>query len=582
MSDARAIPTPAPADRPTFKILVEGQAISGEYQVQSVTVYRSYNQIAAADLLFLDGDPATEAFRVSDAAEFVPGAAIEILAGYHGDEESIFKGIVIRHGLRAYQERPSVLRVSCRDAAVKLTVGRRSAYYYEVTDSDVIEELADGASLQKEVEATSVTHASMVQFNSTDWDFIVTRAEANGKLVLTRDGTLVVHAPDPAASPSLALTYGSTILDFEASMDARDQVKSLTASAWDAANQERLEIDGADSSAASPGNVTADELADVLELDPLLLRHGGLLPDSELQAWADARRLAAALAKVQGRVRIQGVATVSPGDVIELDGVGDRFNGNALVSGVRHAIDSQNWITDLSIGMSPDAFGVRNRDVIGAPANGLLPAVSGLEIGLVTALEDPDGEDRVQVRIPRIDPAEEGVWARVAALDAGEERGTYFRPEIGDEVVLGFLGDDPRNPIILGMLNSSAKPAPITAADDNHEKGIVTRSGMKILFNDEVSTISIETPNENKLLLTDEDGGLTLTDENGNTISMTSDGITLDSAADVNITAAGDVNISGSNVSTTASAELTSEGSAGAKLTSGGSTVVEGSIVQIN
>ena len=51
---------------------------------------------------------------------------------------------------------------------------------------------------------------------------------------------------------------------------------------------------------------------------------------------------------------------------------------------------------------------------------------------------------------------------------------------------------------------------------------------------------------------------------------------------DVNITAAGDVNISGSNVTTTASAELTSEGSAGAKLTSGGSTVVEGSIVQIN
>ena len=48
----------------------------------------------------------------------------------------------------------------------------------------------------------------------------------------------------------------------------------------------------------------------------------------------------------------------------------------------------------------------------------------------------------------------------LATLDAGKERGTFFRPEIGDEVVVGFLNDDPRHPVILGMCHSSAKPAP--------------------------------------------------------------------------------------------------------------------------
>ena len=38
---------------------------------------------------------------------------------------------------------------------------------------------------------------------------------------------------------------------------------------------------------------------------------------------------------------------------------------------------------------------------------------------------------------------EQGVWARVATLDAGNDRGTFFRPEVDDEVVLGFFHDDP-------------------------------------------------------------------------------------------------------------------------------------------
>jgi Rhs element Vgr protein len=583
MSDDRLIETPAPADRPSFKIRVEGTEVSPEYQVQAVIVTQQFNRVAAADVLILDGDPASQDFKVSNAEDFLPGKELEILAGYHGNEELIYKGIVIRHGLRVYQNKPSVLRVECRDAAVKLTVGRKSAYFYDQTDAEVIEALAGNADLEPDIEPTEVSHPQMVQFYTTDWDFLMTRAEANGKLVSTQNGKLVVKAPDPGQDPVLSLAYGGNLLDFEAVMDARDQFSAVQSSAWDAANQERLALDVAAASAVSLGNVTPSTLAGVIGLDTLELKHAGQITDAELQAWADGQVMKVAFAKVRGRARIQGTAAVALGDLIELGGVGDRFNGKALVSGIRHEIDTKNWETHITFGLSPEWFGRLARNLTEAPANGLLPGITSLQIGLVTALEgDPDGEDRVQVRLPFIDPSEEGVWARVSTLDAGENRGTFFRPDIGDEVVLGFLNHDPRNPVLLGMLNSSAKPAYFTATDDNHEKGIVTRSEIKLLFDDEKIALSIETPNGNKLVLSDEDGGITLEDENRNKLVLNGDGITIESASDIKITASGDVTIQGVNVSTSADAELKAEGSASAEVSSSGTMVVKGSLVQIN
>ena len=270
--------------------------------------------------------------------------------------------------------------------------------------------------------------------------------------------------------------------------------------------------------------------------------------------------------------------------MVEIGGAGDRFNGLSYVSGIQHNINAQNWETHLEVGLSPKWFASEHTDVSVQAAHGLLPTVNGLQIGLVTALEgDSQGEDRVQVRIPMIDPNEEGVWARVATLDAGENRGTFFRPEIGDEVVLGFLDDDPRNAIILGMMNSSAKPAPIAATDDNHEKGIITRSEMKLLFDDDKKSIRMETPNGNKMILSDDTGGITLEDENGNKIILDSEGITLESAGNIALKASsGDLTAEATNVTHTASANFKGEGSGGAEVSSSGSTVIKGSIVQIN
>ena len=132
---------------------------------------------------------------------------------------------------------------------------------------------------------------------------------------------------------------------------------------------------------------------------------------------------------------------------------------------------------------------------VAAPAAAaLLPGVNGLQVGVVVSNEDPEGEDRVRVVLPLVDKRAEGAWARVAALDAGHNRGFFFRPELGDEVVVGFFNDDPRQAVILGMLPSSAKPAPLQGSDDNHEKLYQSRAGMRWYLNDDRKIMAVGNP----------------------------------------------------------------------------------------
>jgi uncharacterized protein involved in type VI secretion and phage assembly len=181
-----------------------------------------------------------------------------------------------------------------------------------------------------------------------------------------------------------------------------------------------------------------------------------------------------------------------------------------------------------------------------------------------------------------VNSQEQGIWCRLATLDAGENRGSFFLPEIGDEVLVGFINEDPNNAVIVGMLNSSAKPAPLKAEDANNIKGFVTRSEMKFLFDDEKKSVTIETPAGKKVIIDEDAGEITLQDENSNTLKMNKDGISIESGKDLIMKATGDVTIEGMNIEITGQAEVKASGNAGTEVSSSATTTIKGSIVQIN
>ena len=581
MNNSGVIQTAQSPDLVTFKILTEGQELSNIYQVKSIMVQKEVNRIPMAKIVLIDGEASERDFALSNEDLLIPGKSIEITAGYHSDEETIFKGIVIKHNLKIRAQRTHLI-IECKDEAVKMTIGKKSTYFYESKDSEIFEELLGNYSLDKDVEATNYMHPELVQYNASDWDFMIARAQANGKLCFIDDGKVTIAKPDIGQSEIETITYGGSMLDFDAEIDARHQIKKVSSYGWNHADQELLEIDGTDPSVSLNGNIAASDLNAILGLETMELRHGGAVTDTELQDWADGKWLFQQLAKIRGRVKFQGIASVKPNTILKLEGVGERFNGNAYITGVSHTISDGNWTVNAQFGLHPEWFS-ETFDINAQPASGLLPAIAGLQVGVVSQLEeDPDGEERILVQIPIINHEEQGIWCRVASLDAGENRGAFFRPELGDEVIIGFINEDPNDAVVLGMLHSSAKPAPFTASDDNHEKGFVTRSEMKVVFDDDKKSINISTPT-GKLIALDEDAGtIVIEDDNSNVITIDSNGISMESAGDIAIKASGDVTIEGTNVGITANAEFKAEGSAGAEVSTSAIAVLKGSLVQIN
>jgi Rhs element Vgr protein len=568
------------ADLHTVALMVDGAELDPKWRIVSIDVVCEVNRIPQARIVLLDGSVSTATWELSDEALFEPGKQIEILAGYHREHEMVFKGIVVRHGIQARQGRSSQLTIVCKDVAVKMTRGRKSRYFYEVADSDVFETMIGDAGATADVTATSPTHAQTVQVQVSDWDWLLARAEANGMLVLVDAGTVKV-APPAKGSAVVSLTYGATLFEFEAELDCEQQWASVTTAAWSHADQAVVEVDGSAASVPETGNLAPSKLAEVLAIDPFHQHHGGVLLESELSAWGKSIATRAALAAVRGRARCQGFAAAKPGLTVELLGVGERFNGPAWISAVRHSISVHNWVTDLQFGLDPESH-LEQQPVSMAAAAGTIPAIAGLHVGVVTKLEgDPDGANRIQVRLPLVDAKAEGLWSRVCTLDAGSERGTFFLPELEDEVLVGFIHGDPRQPVVVGMLHSGAHPAPLTASDDNHEKGYKSRSGVMWYVNDEKPWTKIEMPS-GRVVTLDDDAAEIRVEGDGHKLVINGDGVSIESAADIVLKASGDVKIEATNIENAASAAFKADGGSGSELTSSATTKIQGSLVTIN
>ena len=593
-------PLPQRSELVTFLVKINGKPIPDTVPVKSISISRVANRIPCASITILDGQVATQSFPASDADLFSPGQSVEIQAGYHGQNKMLFKGLVIRHTLKIAHNSHSFIEVECKDEAVKLTVGRKNKYFFNQKDSEIIESILR-SKVQTDVQSSSVTHKEMVQYYATDWDFVVSRAEANGMLVLTEDGKVTVKKPDFNQQPKFPLNYGSSIFELEAEMDARDQYPTVEATTWDPADQAVRKstpggggFGGFSASALSssagalglnaPGVAPNTNYSKVLGLDKLPLQHGGTFTGEEAQAWAAAQMTKSELAKNRGRVKFDGVADIKPGDCISLQGVGLRHSGKVFVTAVTHEIGEGMWYTHAQFGLPQRWFAQEFDDVTDQPAGSLLPAVHGLQIGLVTRLKGSpaDTEFRIQVRLPLVNPQGEGIWTRLAAQDAGNQRGAVWRPEIGDEVIVGFFNDDPRQAVILGSLHSSKNPAPIPADDKNHEKGWITRSKMKMVFNDDDKSLVIETPKGKKVTIDEKADKIQLEDEHGNKIVMDKNGIVIESSKDLTLKAAKDVKMQGINIEQKAQATFKAESQGQAQIQATADLVVKGTFVRIN
>ncbi|SHE82301.1 hypothetical protein SAMN02745206_00903 [Desulfacinum infernum DSM 9756] len=164
----------------------------------------------------------------------------------------------------------------------------------------------------------------------------------------------------------------------------------------------------------------------------------------------------------------------------------------------------------------------------------------------VVSVNDPDGRHRVQVRLLSFDGFDQQngpVWARVAVPFAGPQRGAFFLPDVGDEVVVTFVGGDPRFPVVVGSLWNGSAPAPETLGGSGEEVDrwtLVGKAGTRIAIEEPTSgspTVRITTPSGVEAELTDDGGGKIVCRAAGSTITLDSAGVSVQTPATVSVEA---------------------------------------------
>ena len=166
----------------------------------------------------------------------------------------------------------------------------------------------------------------------------------------------------------------------------------------------------------------------------------------------------------------------------------------------------------------------------------------GLYTALVTDVQDPNGQGRVRVRLPWTtdpdgDPFE--IWARLATLMAGANRGSWFVPEPNDEVMVAFEGGCPWLAIVVGAVWNGVDTPPERMDAGNNIRSITSRSGIRVLFDDTEGGVqfTVETPGGQRIVCTDSPASIEISDASNNQIKMDTAGISLTSSSKVSISA---------------------------------------------
>jgi len=165
--------------------------------------------------------------------------------------------------------------------------------------------------------------------------------------------------------------------------------------------------------------------------------------------------------------------------------------------------------------------------------------------------KDPDGMGRVMVTLPWC-PDTGGdryeAWARLATFMGGHNRGSWFIPDVNDEVLVSFEAGDVRRPYVIGALwnGQDSPPETMDGAGNNYKKVLRSRNGVKITLDDQdgQEQFIVETPGGQKITLKDGPGSVAIVDSNGNSIKMETSGITINASGKVTINAGAQVAVS--------------------------------------
>jgi type VI secretion system secreted protein VgrG len=362
------------------------------------------------------------------------------------------------------------------------------------------------------------TLAYTVQYKQTAWQFLNYLCSAYGEW-LYYDGNQL-HVGSPKSTDTTNLTYGSNISRF--SMSLQVQPSNSTMMAYDYLNHEVYN--------SSPQSV--ESKAGLNDLGRHVHQASNTVYATQPKLWNN--QFVSNKKQLDDTINIR--AAMQSSNSVRFNGnsghPGLKLGGTVSVQGKNVFSNSgENYgeYTVLSINHYFDGQGNYTNEFTAVPATIKMPPVSHghncphceTQSAMVTDNHDPKGLGRVRVKLHWMNGTEKTPWIRVTSPHGGGGKGMYFIPEVGEEVILGFEGDSPTKPYVIGTVYHG-KAANTFGSGGNDVKALQTRSGTKVVLNDAAGSVFVEDKDGNSMTM-DGAGNITLKSNNTVTIDATNE-----------------------------------------------------------
>lgn len=590
-----------------FEVLIDGGALDPVMTaaIEEITVDEAMHLPAMA----------TVRWHVNDLDWLKPnsllseGKAIAIRVMEHTTPVPLFKGIISGVEPDLSIEMPLVT-IRAYDYSYKLHRRHQRKAFLNVTDGDVVRQLASAAGLTAQVDDPGIVHPYLFQNNVSHYEFIRERASLNG-YDLYVDGDQLFFKRPHQTQPGPALEYGTSLHRFRPRSTTFEPVTRVTVRGWDPITKREIigvatqpgglpEIGQSQTGAAMATQAWgSDKTAEffVTHLNVAAQNEADRLAQSYLDELGGSHIEAEGLCNGDARIRLLRQ--------IEVKEVGDRFNGKYTVTGVTHTYSNRGHQTSFTAS-------ARRSTTIHDLLNGTRPRpdLAAPVIGLVTNINDPERRGRVKVKFPWLADDQESHWARIATPMTGKGRGAHFLPEVDDEVLVAFEHGDINAPYVIGSLWNGKDQPPVPPSlpggrDDQLLTGgsavknrlIKSTKGNMLIFNDSDSAPGVFlVGSSGAYIMVDDEKGkekIALADKTRkNRIEIRSDdnSIVIENNGDILVTSKGNVkaDITGTldakvtgNTTIEATGALTIKSSTNVTIEAGASLTLKGSMITI-
>ena len=462
------MPTLAASHVTPYKIKVDGADIDPGLQVTEIKVRQSLRQPSSAMIKITD--PKLEHM---DSHNLQIGSRLQVLFGSTDAQTptKVFDGEIVALEPEFDQKGVSI-GVRAYDKSHRLYRAKKVRMFQRMSAKNMVDKVMSEAGIQGSSDSTTRQFEFFQQSDETDREFIRRLERLHDFELVIEDDRFKFRQAGQIGAPVASLEYGVSLLNFRPRLTAAQQDAEVEVRGWDVKGKQTISMTERSADGSAQIGVARSTLTNKFGSNKLLVSDRSVVDTGEASQLAKStlQRRAAAFLEAEGSCL--GNPAVKAGATVEIKGVGTKFSGKYLITSVVHSM--------RSTGTYKTSFVISGRsdrsllDLMHPPP--ARPWGQSLVIGVVTNNNDPDKIGRIRVKYPALSDDQEGDWARVSTHNAGDQRGIYMLPQVGDEVVVAFENADPRRPLVIGSLfNGKEKPSSVMLPDQKGGLAILSK-----------------------------------------------------------------------------------------------------------